>query len=565
MNPARHATAAAVALSVAGGLLAGATSSASAAASCTSPVFKRQFFANTSFSGTAKKTDCDNAIDQTWTGAPASGLPKDTFGVRWSVTRDFGSGGPFALAASGLDGIRVYVDGVRKVDLWKNTSKTVSKTANVTIPKGKHALRIDYANWTGTAKVKFTYTPRTSATVDKVKPLAPTGTSVTYASATGKAKLTWSKNKEMDLTGYRVYRRLKGASFGSTPLATTASTSYTDSSLPVTGEDTYYYELRAIDAAGNESAGTADKPVTTADRTAPAVPTGLETSLSVGGIPVEWTAVAGAMSYRVYRAPDGSSSYTRIGDTAKASYLDTSAVEESTYTYRVTALDAAGNESARSAALRATRPDSTAPPAVTGLTVTPTRYGFSLTWDPNPAPDLGRYLVYRGRLLGDEEKVCSVHEVAWLSAATTSYEYATLPDGEEACFLVDAYDDNWLSTWRSTGEADIVVETELDVTPSVTTPEGSPLELDASATEGGAGIDLDWNWSSASQETTGFRVHRWNPATGTYEKIADLGSDVGAYHDAGAARGTTSFYWVTTLAADGTESVPAGDWAALTP
>ena len=169
-----------------------------------------------------------------------------------------------------------------------------------------------------------------------------------------------------------------------------------------------------------------------------------------------------------------------------------SALEESTYTYRVTALDAAGNESARSAALRATRRDSTAPPAVTGLTVTPTGYGFSLAWDPNPAPDLGRYLVYRGRLLGDEEKVCSVHEVAWLSAATTSYEYATLPDGEEACFLVDAYDDNWLSTWKWTGEADIVVATELDVTPSVTTPEGSPLELDASATEGGAGIDLDW-------------------------------------------------------------------------
>ena len=568
MNPARRTitvAATAVVLATAGGLLAATAAPASAATTCDSPVFKRQFFANTAFSGTAKKTDCDNAIDQTWTGAPASGLPKDNFGVRWSVTRDFGSGGPFALAASGLDGIRVYVDGVRKVDLWKNTTKTVSKTVNVTIPKGKHTLRIDYANWTGSAKVKFTYTPRTSATVDKVKPLAPTGTAVSYASATGKAMLTWSKNKEMDLSGYRVYRRLKGTSFGTKPLATTASTSYTDATLPVTGEDTYYYELRAIDAAGNESAGTADQPVTTADRTAPAVPTGLETSLSVGGIPVEWTAVAGAASYRVYRAPDGSSSYARIGDTAKASYLDTSAVEESTYTYRVTALDAAGNESARSAALRATRPDSTAPPAVTGLTVTPTGYGFSLAWDPNPAPDLARYVVYRGRLLGDEEKVCSVHEVAWLSAATTSYEYATLPDGEEACLFVDAYDDNSLSAWKWTGKVNIVTATELDVTPGVATPEDSPLELNASATEGGAGVDLGWNWSYDRQETTGFRVYRWNPATKVYEKIADLGGDVSTYHDTGAPRGATSFYWVTTLAADGTESVPAGDWAALTP
>jgi hypothetical protein len=90
MNPARHTTAAAVVLSVAGGLLAGATTSASAAASCTSPVYKRQFFANTAFSGTAKKTDCDNAIDQTWTGAPASGLPKDNFGVQSTSYTDTG-------------------------------------------------------------------------------------------------------------------------------------------------------------------------------------------------------------------------------------------------------------------------------------------------------------------------------------------------------------------------------------------------------------------------------------------------------------------------------------------
>ncbi|MBT2675496.1 hypothetical protein J7E95_32825, partial [Streptomyces sp. ISL-14] len=108
MNPARRTTAAAAAtvvLATAGTLLA--TTPASAAVTCASPVFKRQFFANTTFSGTPKKTDCDSAIDQSWSGAPATGLPKDNFGVRWTLTRDFGSGGPFSLAASGLDGIRV--------------------------------------------------------------------------------------------------------------------------------------------------------------------------------------------------------------------------------------------------------------------------------------------------------------------------------------------------------------------------------------------------------------------------------------------------------------------------
>ncbi|MES5819467.1 PA14 domain-containing protein [Streptomyces sp. RG80] len=567
MNPARRTTATAVVLATAGGLLtAVAVPAASAATTCTSPVFKRQFFANTTFSGTPKKTDCDSAIDQSWSGAPASGLPSNNFGVRWSVTRDFGSGGPFSFSAAGLDGIRVYLDpgttGARKIDLWKNTSTTVSKTVNVTIPKGKHTLRVDYVNWTGSAKVKFGYTPRTSATVDTVKPLVPTGTSVAYDKVTGKATLTWAKNKEMDLAGYRVYRRTADTW---TRLSTTTATSYTDTTLPVTGA-TYHYEIRAHDKAGNESAGTADQPVTTVDRTAPAVPTGLDTSLSLSGIQIEWTAVAGAASYRVYRAPSGSTSYTAVGNPTTASYLDASAAEESSYTYRVSALDAAGNESARSGAVTATRPDTTAPPAVTGLAVTPTAYGFSLTWDPNPATDLGRYVVYRGELLGDdEEKVCSVHEVEWLSADTTSYEYATLPDGEEACLFVDAYDDNWWSAWKTNGDVNIVTATELDMTPSVATPEGSPLELDATAAEGDEGTHLDWNWSASAQETTGYRVYRWNPATETYEKIADLGTGATDYYDTGAQRGTTSFYWVTTLAADGTESVPAGDWAATAP
>ncbi|WP_332871937.1 PA14 domain-containing protein [Streptomyces triticisoli] len=159
MNPARRTTSAAataLVLATTGGLLTAVATPASAATTCASPVYKRQFFANTTFSGKPKKTDCDSKIDQNWgTKAPASGLPKDHFGVRWTVTRDFGSGGPFAFPVETRDGIRVYLDGVRKVNLWKNVSTTVKKTVNVTIPPGKHTLRIDFVNWTGAANVKF--------------------------------------------------------------------------------------------------------------------------------------------------------------------------------------------------------------------------------------------------------------------------------------------------------------------------------------------------------------------------------------------------------------------------
>ncbi|GAA1158527.1 hypothetical protein GCM10009654_13320 [Streptomyces hebeiensis] len=569
MNPARRTTAAAatLALATAGGLLTVATP-ASAAVSCPSPVYKRQLFANTSFSGTPKKTDCDSAINEKWgTGAPASGLPKDNFGVRWSVTRDFGSGGPFALPVTAQDGIRVYLDGARKVDLWKNVSTTQKKTVNVTVPPGRHSLRVDFVNWTGKAEVSFSYAPRTSATVDKVKPLTPTGASTSYDSTTGRTRMTWAKNKEMDLAGYRVYRRLKGASYGTKPLATTTSTSYTDSAVPATG-DIYYYEVRAYDKAGHESTGTADQAVTTVDRTAPAAPTGLTAAAETGGLRIGWEAVTGAASYRVYRAATADGAFARIGTANQASYQDPSAAHGVTYYYRVTALDKAGNESGRSAAVKGTGRDLTPPPPVTGLTVTPTEYGFALRWDANPAADLARYTVYKGELLGDEEEQrCMGREVEYLWADTTSYAYTTLPDGDDVCFFIDAVDAAWNSSLKWTGTAEAVTATELDTTPSVPTPEGSPLNVTVDPAEGDEGNQVWWNGldESSPEAAGGYRVYRWNRATAAYEKIADLDSGAFSYFDTGAKRGTTSYYWVTAVAADGTESRPAGDWTVTAP
>ncbi|MEU1535284.1 PA14 domain-containing protein [Streptomyces fagopyri] len=557
-------------LATAGGLLTVAAVPASASTTCTSPVYKRQFYANTSFSGTPKRTDCDSTVDEQWGAkAPASGLPTNNFAVRWSVTRDFGSGGPFMISVAAQDGIRVYVDNSRKVDLWKNGSTTTKKTVNITISAGRHTLRVDYVNWTGSANVKFGYTPNTSTTADKVKPLTPTGASVSYDKTTGKAKLAWAKNNEMDLAGYRVYRRLKGAAFGSTPLATTTSTSYTDSP-PVSGE-VYYYEVRAYDRAGNVSAGSTDQAVVSVDRTAPAVPTGLSAADESTGLHVRWSAVQGAASYRVYRAVGTQAAYTPVGSTGTVSYVDTSAAQDVSYSYRVTALDAAGNESARSVAVSGTRRDLTPPSAVTGVTVVPTEYGFAVSWDANPTPDLARYVVRRGELWGDDdEKMCSLYPGFYVSADTTSYAYTTVPDGEESCFIVDAIDEAGNSAFQSTGEAQIVTATEFDMTPSVATPAGSPLRLEASAAEGAEGNRLTWSGLGAGEEGSsapalGFRIYRWNPVTAAYEKIDEAPTGAFEYFDTGARRGTTSYYWVTGVKSDGTETLPAGDWAVSAP
>ncbi|WP_406400737.1 PA14 domain-containing protein [Streptomyces sp. NBC_00879] len=671
-NPRRRLRAAAalsvVSMTACGLLTAVAATPASAAVSCPSPSFTRQLFANTTFSGTPKKTDCDSVIAENWgTGAPAVGLPRDNFGVRWSMTRDFGSGGPFALTASALDGIRVYVDGVRKVDVWKNVSTTQTRTLNLTIPSGRHTLRVDYVNWTGSAYVKFAYVPRTSAIVDKVKPLAPVGVKASLDNATAKANVSWSANKEMDLAGYRVYRRLDGTSTF-TLVATTTATAYAGIT-PEAGR-TYYYEVRAYDKAGNASLGSIDQPVTTIAVT---TPTGLTARGEDAGILLSWKPVPGAVRYYVLR--DNLSGDDLIRTTTAASFTDTTVARSATWMYRVAAVDGAGRASAYTAeynpAAEARRPvaaphdvtaapgpgeavltwkinpatdgdhygfhvyrsttlpvdtsaepvrcsttstpladgrwqytctdssagnsttnhyvikgydnrsvesvpsatvtvttldrDLTPPSAVTGLTAEATAYGIVLNWAANTEPDLKRYVVYSGELIGDDdERVCSGSPYAYLAPGDTSYTHERLPDGEERCYFVDAVDTVGNSSFEWTGTAHAVVVTELDLTPSVETPEGSPLTLSAtrSDTETGTAAELSWNSVAGA---SGYLVHRWNPATGTYERLTAEPVTELSYTDSGAAPGTTHFYRVTAVYSDGTESAPDADWVILPP
>ncbi|MGW1715766.1 fibronectin type III domain-containing protein [Streptomyces sp. NPDC002156] len=428
-------TATAVALATAGGLLTAvaAPTASAATVTCNSPVYKRQFFANTTFAGTPKKTDCDATVAENWGAkAPATGLPKDNFGVRWTVTRDFGSGGPFAFTAAAQDGIRVYLDGKVKVNVWKNVTSTAKKTVNVTIPSGKHTLRVDYANFTGNANVNFAYTPRTSASVDKVKPLAPTGPTVAYDKTTGKAKLTWAKNKELDLAGYKVYRRLNGTPFGSTPLATTTATTYTDSTLPKTGE-TYAYEVRAYDKAGNQSAGSADVTATTVDKTAPVQVTDLSGQGTTAGNFLTWKPSSKDVHhYELWAAPVGQSDSNSPRVVFGTSWADELAEPGTAYTYKVQAVDGAGNISPVSEPVTVTRPVASTTPAPTALEGTPADASTRLSWVPSEDGTVTGFHVYRrsstngvGTLVGSVD-----------GSTASSYDDTSAPKGTAYYYVV---------------------------------------------------------------------------------------------------------------------------------
>ncbi|HEY9087017.1 MAG TPA: alpha-amylase family glycosyl hydrolase [Anaerolineaceae bacterium] len=80
----------------------------------------------------------------------------------------------------------------------------------------------------------------------------------------------------------------------------------------------------------------------------PAAPTGLAAADEDGQVRLSWNAVSGAAAYRVYRSPVTAGGYSSLFDVTTTEVIDTSVVNGRRYYYVVTALDAAGNESAYS-------------------------------------------------------------------------------------------------------------------------------------------------------------------------------------------------------------------------
>jgi fibronectin type 3 domain-containing protein len=358
---------------------------------------------------------------------------------------------------------------------------------------------------------------------------------VSYDTATGKAKITWAKNKEMDLAGYRVYRRLKGTVFPAKPLATTTSTTYTDTP-PATGA-TYYYELRAYDKAGNESAGTADQAVTTADRTAPAAPTGLRTSVGAGSVRLAWEPADGAATYRAYRATAPEGPFTRIADAlGDPSYRDTSADIHRRLYYRVTAVDAAGNESAPSATADTGEPDTTPPAQVTGLTAEGTTAGNAVRWQASSA-DVEHYEVWAapdGQ--SDPDGPATVFG--------TSYNDLDASAGVPVTYRVQAVD--------AYGNVSPVSE---PVTATRPTVGQSPAPTGVTGTPRDSETALTWEHATDGAQY-GYRVYRRATSSEAWTRLGDSATTANRYSDTQAQAGTADYY-VVTLDAQGDESAPS--------
>jgi hypothetical protein len=207
---------------------------------------------------------------------------------------------------------------------------------------------------------------------DTTAPSTVTGLAATATSAT-QINLTWTAATDnVGVTGYRVERCSGAACTTFAQIATPATTSYSDTGLA--GATAYSYRVKAVDAAGNASASySAEASATTQaapDTTPPSTVSGLAaTAASATQINLTWTAATDNVivtGYRVERCSGAAcTTFAQIATPATTSYSDTGLTASTAYSYRVKAVDAAGNASASySAEASAT---TQAPPATGSL------------------------------------------------------------------------------------------------------------------------------------------------------------------------------------------------------
>ena len=136
-------------------IVVGTSSQPTPSSSGGSSGWKAEYYANTDLFGKPKLTRTDSKIDFDWKrNAPATGLPKDNFSVRWTQTIDF-SGGiyRFYLSADDKATLRVGDRMVLRVPALGSSQGTY----DLALLQGRHKVSVEYREFTGNARVRLTW------------------------------------------------------------------------------------------------------------------------------------------------------------------------------------------------------------------------------------------------------------------------------------------------------------------------------------------------------------------------------------------------------------------------
>ncbi|MET1033156.1 MAG: Ig-like domain-containing protein [Candidatus Saccharimonadales bacterium] len=188
--------------------------------------------------------------------------------------------------------------------------------------------------------------------------------------------------------------------------------------------------VKAYDAAGNSNTDTVQAQVANGDTQAPSIPSNVAATVNAyNKVTLGWTASTDNTAVTGYRVTRNGVALAQV--TSGVQYVDNTVLPNTSYSYQVSAYDAAGNNSALSGAVQAktpTQPDTTAPSAPTNLKASAVSTSqINVSWNAS-SDNIGvaSYDVYRAVGNGSGIKVANVDTLSYGDtglAASTDYTY----------------------------------------------------------------------------------------------------------------------------------------------
>ncbi len=378
---------------------------------------------------------------------------------------------------------------------------------------------------------------------DTVAPTTPGSVAATPTSAT-QISLTWTASTDnVAVTAYLIERCKNVGCSNFAQIVSTPSSPYNNTGL--TANSSYSYRIRARDAANNKSAYSAVVTVSTPpDTDPPTAPTGLSlTALTNTQLRLTWSAATDNVSVTTYLiercTPVNCVNFAQIATTngSTLTYTNTALIPNTSYSYRVRARDAALNLGPYSTvATLSTPPDTQAPSAPTGLTLTVasnTRINLAWTASTDDAAVTG-YRIERCSGVG-----CSAFvQIATTTTAVTYANTSGLVAGGSYSYRVRATDASGNVSAYSTIQTAVTTGTDV-------TPPSVPTGLTATPVSG-TQINLVWTASTDNQTVTGYRIERCQGASCT--NFTQIGtSNTAAFNDTGRTPTTTYRYRIRAV------------------
>ena len=382
-----------------------------------------------------------------------------------------------------------------------------------------------------------------TVTAQEGAPPQPTG--LTAEPAHDQVGLDWDDPDDSTITGYRILRRLPALDLPgefAVLLENTGSalTTYVDTT--VTPQTSYVYRVKAINAHGVSERSSWANALTPAvpppPTLTPAQPTGLTADPAHDQVGLDWddpddSAITGYRILRRLPAQDLPGEFAVLLENTGStltSYVDTTVTPQTSYVYRVKAINAHGS-SERSSWANALTPAAPVltPAQPTGLTADPAHDQVGLDWDDPDDSTITGYRILR-RLPAQDPPGEFAILLEHTGSALTTYIDTTVTSQTSYVYRVQAINAHGSSEQSSWANA---------LTPAGPPPTG----LRAGTTS--AGVSLDWD-DPQDATITGYKILRRsgtaNSQGGFGVLVEDTGTAATAYLD-GTARGNVSYYY----------------------